>query len=109
MSLRSTFSSRSSRIRCATNCACSAPSFSATSAGLSAFDSRVALNCLLNFVRVLVFIDEDEVKLPSIEFRDPLVLVKHRQGFLQQVVEIRRVGRLLLFFVSLVDILNLVE
>ena len=63
----------------------------------------------LNFVGVLVFIDKDELKLPPVEFRDPLVLLKHRQRLLQQVVEIHRVGRLLLFFVAVVNILDFVE
>ena len=63
----------------------------------------------LDFVRVLVFIDENELELPPVNFRNPLVLLKHRQRLFQQVVEIHRVGRLLLFFVSLVDILNFVE
>ena len=32
----------------------------------------------LNFVRVLIFIYEDELKLSAIKFRYPLVLLKHR-------------------------------
>src|SRR6266478_6613089 len=156
-------------MRCATNCACSAPSLSATSAGFSAFDSRVALKCLrncwtfaaiaalatsrisgtlrkfqnvlevrsaprvnrlriiadnhhvpviaseqidevsLDFVRVLVFIDENKLKLPPIKFPDAFVLLKHRQRLFEQVVEIHRVGRLLLFLVANVNVVDFVE
>ena len=42
----------------------------------------------LDLVRVLIFIDENKLKLPPVNFRDPLVLLKHRQRLLQQVVEI---------------------
>ena len=42
----------------------------------------------LNLVRVLVFVDENELKLPPVNFRDSLVLLKHRQRLLQQIIEI---------------------
>ena len=63
----------------------------------------------LNLVRVLVFIDQNELKLPLVNFRDSLVLLKHQQRLLQQIVEIHRVGGLLLFFVALMNVLDLVE
>ena len=63
----------------------------------------------LNLVRVLVFIDENELELPPVNLGDSLVLLKHRQRLLQQIVEIHRVGRLLLLFVARPDVLNLVE
>ena len=63
----------------------------------------------LDFVRVLVFVDQNELKLAPVDFRDPLVLLKHHQRFLQQVVEIHRVRGLLLFFVSVPNVLDFVE
>ena len=63
----------------------------------------------LDFVRVLVFIDENKLKLPPIKFPDAFVLLKHRQRLLEQVVEIHRVGRLLLFLVANVNVVDFVE
>ena len=37
----------------------------------------------LDLVRVLIFIDENELKLPPINCRDSFVLLKHRQRLLR--------------------------
>ena len=42
----------------------------------------------LDLVRILILIDQDELKLPAIECPDPLVVSQHQQGLLEQVVEI---------------------
>ncbi len=63
----------------------------------------------LDFVRVLIFVDQNELKLAPVDFRDPLVLLNHQQRLLQQVVKIHRVRRLLLFFVSVPNVLDFVE
>ena len=63
----------------------------------------------LDFVGVLVFVHQNELKLASVDFRDPLVLLKHQQRFLKQVVKIHRVCRLLLFFVPVPNVLDFVE
>ena len=42
----------------------------------------------LDLVRVLILIDQDELKLPAIKHPDPLVVLQHQQGLLEQVVEI---------------------
>src|SRR6266498_5784913 len=63
----------------------------------------------LDFVSILVFVDENELKLPAVNFRDPLVLLKQKQSFLKQVVKIHRVRRLFLFLVALPNVLNLLE
>ena len=63
----------------------------------------------LDLVRILIFIDENKLKLPPINFRDSFVLLKHRQRLLQQIVEIHRVSCLLLFFVALPNVVNLLE
>ena len=63
----------------------------------------------LDFVRVLIFIDQNELKLPPIKFRDAFVLLKHRQCLFEQVVEIHRVGRLLLLLITDVNVFDPVE
>ena len=63
----------------------------------------------LDFVRVLIFINENKLELTPIKFRDAFVLLKHRQRLLEQVVEIHRVGRLLLPFITGMHVLDLVE
>src|SRR5260370_1127580 len=54
----------------------------------------------LDLVRVLIFIDQNELKLPAIKRVDALVLLQHRQRLFEQIVEIDRVRRLLLFLVA---------
>ena len=51
-------------------------------------------------VRVLILIHEDELKLPLVMLRDVRVLAKKRDRFLQQIVEIQRVGLLLFLLVA---------
>ena len=63
----------------------------------------------LDLVRVLIFIDQDELKLPPVKRRDVFVLLQHRQCLFEQVVEIHRVGRLFLFLVARMHVFDLVE
>ncbi len=63
----------------------------------------------LDLVRVLIFIDENEFELPPIKRRDLLVLEQHAQRFLEQIVEVHRVGRFLLLLVARVHIFDLLE
>ena len=51
-------------------------------------------------VRVLILIHEDELKLPLVMLRDVRVLAKKRDRFLQQIVEIERVGLLLFLLLA---------
>ena len=63
----------------------------------------------LDFVRVLIFIDEDELELSSIKRGDFVMFDQHLQRLLQQIVEIHRVCRFFLPFVARLHISNLIE
>ncbi len=58
----------------------------------------------LDLVRILIFVDQDELKLPPIKRGDALVLLQHRQCLFEQVIEIDRVRGLFLFLVASVNI-----
>ena len=63
----------------------------------------------LDLIRILIFVDQDELKLPAIKRGDVFVLLQHRQRLFEQIVEIDRVRRLFLFLVAHVDVGNFFE
>ena len=63
----------------------------------------------LDLVRVLIFIHENELKLPPVKFSNALVALKHRQRLFQQVIEIHGVGRFFLFFIAIMDVFDFFE
>ncbi len=63
----------------------------------------------LDLVRVLIFIDQDELKLAAINRRDPFLLLQHRQCLFEQIIEIHRVGRFFLFLIARLHIFDLLE
>ena len=50
---------------------------------------------ILQMVRVLIFVHEDELKLPLVVLRDGRIVFQKHHRLLQQVVEIQRVRLLL--------------
>ena len=58
----------------------------------------------LDFVRILVLVDEDELELPSIKRGDVFMLLHHRQRLFEQIIKIDGVGRFFLFLVARVNV-----
>ena len=63
----------------------------------------------LDFVRVLIFVHQNELKLPPVKPNDVLVFDQHPQCFFEQIIEIERVRRLFLSFIAGMHILDLLE
>ena len=63
----------------------------------------------LDLVGILIFVDQDELKLSSIKQGDVLVFDQHPECLFEQIVEIDRVRRLLLSFITRLHILDLLE
>ncbi len=63
----------------------------------------------LDLVRVLVFVHEDELKLPPIKRRDLLVFLEHSKRLFEQIIEVERVGRFFPALVARVHIFDLLQ
>ncbi len=53
----------------------------------------------LEMIRILVLVHEHELKLALITLRELSIVSQHAERFLEQVVEVQDIGRLLLFFI----------